>query len=185
MKYYLLTIIGDIESEKMCKEIALSLSPLVDSPNLKFQHKKGTLLFHFGTEVHKEEIYDYVGGILFGIVDTFILTEITDNMSVYMPKEMVGHLFDLENIGDDVDMKLDMSRIVRNTDFEDICDDDDDFDPSFSNEIDSKFLSTIKSHLDSITVKPTLDQILDKINSKGYNSLTPYEKDTLENYSKK
>jgi hypothetical protein len=106
-------------------------------------------------------------------------------MSVSMPKEMIGHLFDLENISDDVDMKLDMSRVVRNTDFVDIYDDDDDFDPSFSNEVDSKFLSTIKSHLDSITVKPTLDQILDKINSKGYNSLTPYEKDSLENYSKK
>jgi hypothetical protein len=26
---------------------------------------------------------------------------------------------------------------------------------------------------------------LDKINLKGYNSLTPYEKDSLENYSKK
>jgi hypothetical protein len=185
MKYYLLTIIGNIESEKMCKEIALSLSPLVDSPNLKFQHKKGTLLFHFGTEVHKEEIYDYICGILYGMSDTFILTEINDNMSVSMPKEMIGHLFDLENLSDDVDMKLDMSRVVRNTDFVDVYDDDDDFDPSFSNEIDSKFLSTIKSHLDSITVKPTLDQILDKINSKGYNSLTPYEKDSLENYSKK
>lgn len=185
MKYYLLTIIGDIESEKMCKEIALSLSPLVDSPNLKFQHKKGTLLFHFGTEVHKEEIYDYVCNILYGMCDTFILTEINDNMSVSMPKEMIGHLFDLDNISDDVDMKLDMSRVIRNTDFEDVYDDDDDFDPSFSNEIDSKFLSTIKSNLDSIIVKPTLDQLLDKINSKGYNSLTQYEKDTLENYSKK
>jgi len=181
MKYYLLTIIGDIESEKMCKEIALSLSPLVDSPNLKFQHKKGTLLFHFGTEVPKEEIYDYVGGILYGTIDTFILTEINDNMSVYMPKEMVGHLFDLENMGDNVDMKLDINRIVRNLDFEE----DVDFDPSFSNEMDSKFMSAIKSHLDSIMVRPSLDQILDKINLKGYDYLTQFEKDLLNNYSEK
>ena len=31
---------------------------------------------------------------------------------------------------------------------------------------------------------PTLDQILDKINSKGYESLTPFEQDVLEGYSK-
>jgi hypothetical protein len=171
MKYYLLTVIGNIESEKLCKEIALSLSPLVDSPNLKFQHKNGTLLFHFGTEVHKEEIYDYVGGILYGTIDTFILTELNDNMSVYMPKEMIGHLFDLENMGDDVNMKLDMSRIVRNLDFED--------------DMENDFIATLLGEMSEKIAKPTLDQILDKINSKGYECLSNFEKDTLENYSKK
>lgn len=171
MKHYLLTVIGEIESEKMCKEIALSLSPLVDSPNLKFQHKNGVLLFHFGTEVPKDEIYDYISGVLYGTIDTFILTEMTDKVSVYMSSEMSGHLFDLENVHDDVNMRLDMNRVVSNTDFEEELDDD--------------FISTLLGEMSRQIPKPSLDHILDKINANGYECLTQFEKDTLENYSKK
>lgn len=181
MTNYLLTIIGNIESEKMCKEIALSISPLVDSPNLKFQHKQGVLLMHFATEIDKGEIYDYVCGILHGVIDTFILTEITDEVSVSMPKEMFGHLFDLENVGDDVTMRLEMGKIIMNQmneiDEEYNCDDEDDI--SFG-------LDIMDLHrINTLIKEPTLDELLDKINSKGYSSLTAFERDTLENYSKK
>jgi hypothetical protein len=154
----------------MCQEIALSISPLVDSPNLKFQHKNGVLLFHFASEVSKSEIYDYMNGILFGVSEAFILTEITDNVSVSMNDEMFGHLFDLENVGDDISMRLEMDRVLKNEDFEE-------------EELDEEFISTLLSQVNNIK-KPTLDQILDKINTKGYNCLTPFERDTLENYSK-
>jgi hypothetical protein len=154
----------------MCQEIALSISPLVDSPNLKFQHKEGVLLFHFASEVSKTEIYDYLNGILFGVSEAFILTEITDNVSVSMNDELFGHLFDLQNVGDDVTMRLDMNRVINNVDFEE-------------EELDDEFISTLLSQVNNIK-KPTLDQILDKINTKGYNCLTPFERDTLENYSK-
>lgn len=170
MKNYLITIIGTVDSKKMCQEIALSISPLVDSPNLKFQHKNGVLLFHFASEVSKSEIYDYMNGILFGVSEAFILTEITDNVSVSMNDEMFGHLFDLENVGDDISMRLEMDRVLKNEDFEE-------------EELDEEFISTLLSQVNNIK-KPTLDQILDKINTKGYNCLTPFEKDTLENYSK-
>jgi hypothetical protein len=170
MKNYLITIIGTVDSKKMCQEIALSISPLVDSPNLKFQHKNGVLLFHFASEVSKSEIYDYMNGILFGVSEAFILTEITDNVSVSMNDEMFGHLFDLENVGDDISMRLEMDRVLKNEDFEE-------------EELDEEFISTLLSQVNNIK-KPTLDQILDKINTKGYNCLTPFERDTLENYSK-
>ena len=170
MKNYLITIIGTVDSKKMCQEIALSISPLVDSPNLKFQHKNGVLLFHFGSEVSKSEIYDYMNGILFGVSEAFILTEITDNVSVSMNDEMFGHLFDLENVGDDVSMRLDMGKVLKNEDFEE-------------EDLEDEFISTLLSQVNNIK-KPTLDQILDKINTKGYNCLTPFERDTLENYSK-
>lgn len=171
MKNYLVTIIGGVESKQMCQEIALSISPLVDSPNLKFQHKNGVLLFHFASEVSKSEIYDYLNGILYGVSEAFILTEITDNVSVSMSNEMLGHLFDLENVGDDVTMRLDMERVMKNEDFEE-------------EELDEDFISTLLSQVGNNIKQPSLDQILDKINTKGYNHLTPFERDTLENYSK-
>jgi hypothetical protein len=64
-----------------------------------------------------------------------------------------------------------MSRIVRNLDFED--------------DMENDFIATLLGEMSEKITKPTLDQILDKINSKGYECLSNFEKDTLENYSKK
>lgn len=172
MTKYLLTIIGHIESEQMCKDLALALTPIVDSPNLKFQHSKGVLLFHFATEVSKEELYDYILGVFFGVTETFILTELNDNMTVSLPKDIKEHLLDLENVSNDVVMKMDMRDIKNNTDW------------NFDEEDDDDFVALLLGQRDSIIKKPSLDQILDKIASKGLESLTQFEKDTLELYSK-
>ena len=173
MKNYLLTVIGNFESEELCQGIAISLSPIVDSPHMKFQHTKGVLVFHFATEVEKSEIYDFVIGELFGITESFILTEITDNVSVCMPKEIKSHLFDLENVSDEIDMNIDMSHVRNNAEmFGDEEDEDD-------------FVALLLGEKDKLFKRPTLDQILDKINSKGYQSLTPFEQDILDGYSKK
>ena len=173
MKNYLLTVIGNFDSEELCQDMAISLSPIVDSPHMKFQHTKGVLIFHFATEVDKVEIYDFVIGVFFGIVETFILTEITDNVSVCMPKEVKTHLFDLENVSDEIDMNIDMSQVKNNAEiFGDEEDEDD-------------FVALLLGEKERLFKKPTLDQILDKINSKGYQSLTPFEQDVLEDYSKK
>ena len=173
MNNYLLTIIGSFESEDMCKDIALSITPIVDSPNLKFQHAKGVLIFHFASEVSQEEIYDYVGSILFGITESFILTEMTDKVSVSMPKDIKEHLFNLESSNVDIDMKLDMNRVKKNLDFMEE-EEDDDFVALLLNQMSDK----------SIFKRPSLDQILDKMLKGGFESLTQFEKDILDNYSK-
>ena len=173
MKNYLLTVIGNFDSEELCQDMAISLSPIVDSPHMKFQHTKGVLIFHFATEVDKIEIYDFVTGVFFGIVETFILTEITDNVTVCMPKEVKTHLFDLENVSDEIDMNIDMSQVRSNAEM--FGDEEDDED----------FVALLLGEKSKLFKKPTLDQILDKINSKGYESLTPFEQDVLEDYSKK
>lgn len=181
MKNYLLTIIGEFkEGTPVCKEIAVSISPLVDSQHLKFAQKNGVLFLSFGTEVEKVDIYDYVLEILYGITDTFVLTEITDNLTVRMPDDISGYLFDLE-LGDG-DNSLNMDSIIANDDF------DEDFDPSISSEmdaeLDSEFIATLRAHLDKVIVRPSLDQILDKINSDGIESLTKFEKNILQDYGK-
>lgn len=173
MKRFLLTVIGNLDSEKKCKDIAVGLTPIVDSPHLKFQHTKGVLIFHFESEVDKSEIYDYVYGITFGIADTFILTEINDNMTVSLPEEMKGHLFDLENSGNDISMNIDM-RVVKNNS-----------ETNWDEEEDEDFIALLLGQKDNFFTKPSLNSILDKINLKGYESLSQFEKDTLEEYSKK
>ena len=172
MNKYLLTILGDFETLENCKNIALSITPVVDSPNLKFQYDKGVLIFHFSSEIPKEEIFEYVRGILYGISDSFILTPMSDDVSVSMPQDRYNHLFDLESSDGDTDMKLNMERIKNNLDFMEEEEDD----------IVALLLEEMKEK--KLFKKPSLDQLLDKVLNNGIESLSRYEKDTLETYSK-
>ena len=108
------------------------------------------------------------------------MTEVSDNLTVNLPDDVSGHLFDLE-IGED-ENSLNMDSVISNEDF------DEDFDPSISSEtdfeLDSEFIATLKAHLDKVIVRPSLDQILDKINSDGMESLTKFEKNILQDYGK-
>jgi hypothetical protein len=172
MNKYLLTVFGEFETKEMCQNVALSITPIVDSPNLKFQHSKGVLLFHFSSEIPKEEIYEYVKGVLYGLSESFILTTITDDVSVSMPEDIYNHLFDLDSANGEIDMKLDMTRIKNNLDFMEQEEDD----------LVALLLEEMREN--NVIKKPSLDQILDKVLTNGMESLSPFEKDTLETYSK-
>jgi len=172
MNKYLLTVFGEFETKEMCQNVALSITPIVDSKNLKFQHSKGVLLFHFSSEILKEEIYEYVKGVLYGVTESFILTTITDDVSVSMPEDIYNHLFDLESANGEIDMKLDMTRIKNNLDFMEQEEDD----------LVALLLEEMREN--NAIKKPSLDQILDKVLTNGMESLSPFEKDTLETYSK-
>lgn len=168
MKKYFLVIFGEFENENVCKEIALTLTPLVDSPHLKFNHSKGNIIFHFATEVSQEEIKDYLIGSLIDLCTSFLLTENTDTVSWFLPLKVEKHLLDLENEGEDVEMKININQARSIEDLEQ------------SEEFVALLLNEVKKQIK----KPSLDQILDKLNSKGPESLTQFEKDTLDEYSK-
>ena len=167
MKKYLLIIFGNFESDDVTQEIALTITPLVDSPNLKFQKSNGSLMFHFASEISQEEIDDYIVGSLFDICSSFVLTEFTDKVSIHLPDGLKEHLLDLENTSDDI--HINMTPNVRSMNEE---------------EEDDDFVALLLEGLKKNVKKPTLDYILDKILSKGPESLTQFEKDTLESYSK-
>jgi hypothetical protein len=122
--------------------------------------------------VSQVEITDYTQGILFGISDFFILNKMTDDVSVLMPQDVSNHLFDLETVGEDVDMILDMNRIKNNLDFMD--------------QEENDFVALLLDEMSEQNYirKPSLDQILDKVLSNGMGSLSQFEKDILETYSK-
>jgi hypothetical protein len=172
MKNYILTVMGSFDSEESCKELAISLTPIVDSPNLKFQHTKGTMIFHFATEVSKEEIFDYVGGILYGVTEAYILTELNDQVTVSMPSDIKQHLLDLENGSDNIEMFIDMRLEKNNLRYNDEEQEDDD-----------DFVALLLDEVKRKVKKPSLDQILEKISKNGIESLSNFEKETLEYYS--
>lgn len=174
MKKFLLVIFGDFlqdtDSVEYLKNFAISLTPLVDTPQLKFQFSKGASIFHFGTEVPLEEIEYYVKSCIEndGLELSFILTEMNDKVSLSFPQVTFQHLMDLETD------KFSEVRLSQNT-------------KEIVYEEDESQLENLASLLELIKndKKPSLDSILEKIKEKGIGSLTSYEQDVLSEYSKK
>lgn len=179
MKKYLLTAIGNFESTNVCKDLAVAITPLVDSPQLKFQHTNGVLIFHFASKISKEDILEYLSGLFYGVTDTYILSEMSDNLSVIMPEVVKGHLFDLEKSDENISMKIDMERIKNNLDW-DFTDEDYDY----NDEDERAIIELLMGGRNKKVVRPSLNEILDKISNGGVESLSPLEKRTLETYSK-
>jgi hypothetical protein len=167
MKKYVLILFKDIMREELPTEIVSLLTPIVDSKFLKFHHNRGSLVLHFESEVDQSELVPFIEGILFGIVSSFILSELNDKMSLRMPKDVLEHLLDLENEGDGT-YKIDMNQ----------------YQIDYDEENDEDFIGLLLEDVKKKIKRPTLDQILEKIKTKGINSLSQYEKDTLEEYSK-
>jgi len=171
MKKYLLVVFGDFKSKKIIESVGKGLAPIVDTKHLKFQHTKGALIMHFGSEVSQEEIHDFLTGLFYGISETFILTEMTDKVSLSMTDESRAHLLDLENDGDNVEIRIDMTDIRKSDSDEELIAED--------------FVKFLLDEFNEEVKEPTLNEILDKINEKGIKSLSSFEKEILNNYSKK
>ena len=182
MKNYLATVIGNFITDESCNQLVMSVAPLVDSPNMKYQFGGGIIMMHFATDVPKDEIFEYISGLIHKDSEILILTEVSDKVSVHIPYEKSGHLFDLDNPGANNDYSIDMKGVIENTDLYNDYDEDD-IDISFSNELESQFKSKIQHWMGTPAVKTTLDTILDKINVLGMDSLTKHELTLLQNYS--
>jgi hypothetical protein len=88
-----------------------------------------------------------------------------------MPEEAKSHLLDLENASGDVSINIDRSKA-------------DLFEDEFDEEDEDDFMALVLNRVKDKVKKPSLDQLLEKVGSKGVESLTPFEKDTLDAYSK-
>ena len=172
MKKYLLTIFGSFE-EKDCMTIANNLQPIVDSQNLKFQYRDNVIILHFGSEFLLDDIHEFIKMTddVEETFDMFILSEFNDTVSVHMTDGTDEQLFNL----DEEDENIDMVKVTPKGKFENYYDEDNE------NDIALVLLNEIKKNLNT----PSLDQLLDKVSDNGVESLTPYEKATLDNYSQK
>jgi hypothetical protein len=172
MKKYLLTIFGSFE-EKDCITIANNLQPIVDSQNLKFQYRDNVIILHFGSEFLLDDIHEFIKMTddVEETFDMFILSEFNDTVSVHMTDGTDEQLFNL----DEEDENIDMVKVTPKGKLENYYDEDNE------NDIALMLLNEIKKNLNT----PSLDQLLDKMVEHGVDSLTPYEKAILDNYSQK
>jgi len=164
-----LVVFGDFKDEKIITGIGHGMATIVDSDFLKYQHTTGSLIFHFASEVMYEDLYDFIVGLFYGLSENFILTEMTDKVTVHMEDRVKAHLLDLDKETESVDMTINFTKMFKE-EIEDLSND-------FVEFILDEFKQEIKP--------PSLNEILDKINEKGIKSLTQFEKEILDNYSKK
>ena len=167
MNKYILTIIGEIKEDE-CPDIVLSLGEVVDSNNVKFVHNDNVIMLCFGSNVEKNNLFCFIQGVLYGITDTYVLSDVTNDMYVSLPKAMKGFILDLES-GDDVEFASDFDL--------DIIDEDED-------EEDSQLMKLLNRNLKKTNKRPSLDFLLEKISRDGIESLSETEKKFLDEYSK-
>jgi hypothetical protein len=169
MEKYILTVFGKFNDETSCQEFALNLEPIVDSEHLKFQYRENVLVFHFGSEFKLNDIHEFLELTSDHNFDSFILTEFNDKVSVFMSDEMKSHLFDLDNETEDA---ITISLNNRSN-----------FDDDYNGDEDGLLL--LLNEIKKNVVRPSLNELLDKISEQGVESLTPFEKGVLHNYSQK
>lgn len=177
MKKYLLTVMTTSFDEGMCQDIGMSITPIVDSKYLNFAHNGGgTMLFSFESEVEKQDIFTYINGVLFGLSEMFVLTEINDSVTLYVDKNRSSSVFlDLQS-GESYDLKLKMDDVMCNKTFRDDFEDDEEY---------GIFIEELRDKLKKEKInRPSLDWLLDKIKDEGIASLSSTEKNYLEQYSK-
>lgn len=162
MKKYILTVFAEVSRYEVCKEIVMSIVPIVDSQLLKYQKTHGAIVFHFASEIDQDELVEYIESTISDYSNSFIMSEYSDKMSLVFPPDILEHLLNLEDSDED-------SIEVENLEDEQYV------------EETLKIINEIKKNI----VKPTLDSLLDKIQDMGIESLSPFEKDVLEEYSKK
>ena len=169
MKKYILILFGDFSSKELWEYTESVIHPIVDSKHLKCQNNLTSIIYHFESEVEQNELSLYIESSLSYMVQTFILSENNDKLSLYMIPELKKQFLDLENATEN-ELNFKSEEILDSEISED--------------EFTEEFVASILSNLKEKIKKPSLNELLDKINESGLTSLSPFEKGVLEEYSK-
>lgn len=172
---YLMFVYGEIEtisSEELTNRIGKEIQPIVISDQVKFVYGDGNAIFHFDSALKHDEMSIYIGLVFEEFEDLmFTLIPFDGEMSTNMGKDREKHLLSINN-----EDKVDNNFI---------------FESQKPNPYLDMLIDMVKLNNPLITDKQkedvcnmSLDELLDKINDEGMDSLTSVEKLKLEEYSK-
>jgi|LakMenE01Jun11ns_1017448.scaffolds.fasta_scaffold9958606_4 hypothetical protein len=177
MKDFIAIIFGDFNTSQKVYDAMLTITPVVESENLKFQYNDLSIICHFQSMESQQDIQEFFNVALFELCGMFFITE-TKNMSIFMDQQMTQHLMNLE-ASENVNMAIDMDKVRNGQDGlleQDLMNIPIVFDKEEDEDDDIKILK-------KKPVEPTLDDILEKIHIYGYDSLSDNELKLLNKYS--
>lgn len=177
MKDFIAIIFGDFNTPQKVYDAMLTITPVVESENLKFQYNDLSIICHFQSMESQEDIEGFFKAALYELCGMFFISE-TKNMSISMDQQMTQHLMNLE-ASENVNMAIDMDKVRNGQDGlleQDLINIPIVFDKEEDEDDDIKIMK-------NRPVEPTLDDILEKIHIYGYDSLSENERKLLNNYS--
>ena len=172
MKYLLFVFAKHQKSqEKFVKFIAEDISLMSDSENVNFYFGPESIIYSFSSNENFEDLKDYLD-LLLGVVNIvyFMIPFEPDKMSYWLSPEIEKSLLNTDKNTEKV--IFDNENLLK-------------VQKLFFDELDSKVFSYDEDIVVTKNEKPTLDELLDKMIDCGVNSLTQYEKELLNEYSKK
>ena len=180
-KRYMLFIFGDFtELENFIEDISYQLVTVISSKFLKFNYGEFGMTLHFRTKETFEDLKEYIDMCLEDLVEQYYLIEVTENVDIKMDRKLKKDFLNIdgvkiENKNKEVDIEK-LSEEKRNK-ISGMME--------FMIPLSEDILNfPIKFKIPS-PLKPTVDEILDKITEKGIESLTTEEKQILDNYAKR
>ena len=187
MQYLLLAFTKQQEQEKFVNRLADDISAIATSETVNFYFGPEAIIYTFSSSDDLEYVKSYFDAILGGLWIPFILTPYQpDKMTYWFEKEVENHLFGTNNCVQEDDLTKEEKEEVQKLMFKGL---DESLENALNNDDDSvdEFLQTLldsdKRKTKKSKVIPTLDDLLDKINKTGINSLTQEEKNLLKKYS--
>ena len=171
MNYLLIVFAKHKRPEELVNVICDNLIDKTGSENAKYYMTDDSFIITFESDKKFDKLKKEVGSIFEKTKIIYVLLPYNPEvLSVNMVHEIYQHLFSNTKTKDStVDFTISFET-PQNNETEEVEDD-------FAG-IENFVLPRLKPKL------KTLDQLLDKITSKGYNSLTDEEKKQLDNYSK-
>jgi len=176
MEYLLYVFAKHDKQEKFVTFLSEEIFIMTNDNDIRYYYGPESVIFKFKSNEKTEDIGDYLNNILgcSGIV-FFLQPYEKDKLYYWVDPTVNKHLFGIETVDEmtEQDRKEFQHYIFKNLELNDIEEDEEDI-------INLKEFLTIEKNEHT----PTLDEILDKINDKGIESLTKNEKELLNSYSK-
>jgi len=180
MKYVLNVFIQNDNQELFAHTLAKEINQIATKNSINYFFGNQAIIVTFNTKLSFVKVKEFFDMILGDLSITHILAPIkTDKMSYWFPKKIEKHLFDTDICTPNTEYTDEEQKIVQNAMFS-----QEHFTIDFEKfeKITAEMLKKIFKEQKEI---PTLDQLLDKINVSGIDSLTKEEKDLLTQYSTK
>ena len=192
-KPYMLFIFSDFEKgSTILKDIPLQLSPISSSKYLKYNYTDSHVVCNFESNLPFEELREFIDSTIGLIVNQWYLFEHPDKMAVHIEDSLKLNLFDLEtenmeykkipNKQDDVEMLNIMDYFLSNSIKKLNNEEMESF--YFNKEEEDSLIKELKLKKSVTFVKPTLDDLLEKVKENGVDKLTKYEKQILDEYAR-
>jgi hypothetical protein len=170
MKYLLTIFIEHDNQELFVQSVGKEISSITGEGGVKYFFGPQTAIFTFETKLSFENIKTFFDSILSDLSITHILVPVkTDKMSYWFEKEHEKLLFGTDICVVNEELSEEEEEEMREAILGDLS-------KIFEKEI-------IEQNKKVQKIIPTLDNLLDKINASGLNSLSKEEKDLLKQYS--